>query len=396
MDAFAAMPMKTRIYHLAIIFMLGLLTTMFRMIEHNHYSQPVLTDEITLTHITHNSYNATKICSLLLRKYIMMRHHKTGYDLGTHIQDDICAFCKMNTSLNKILLETWEPLIRMEYKEDVTYFHFTRAPVDTIISGYFYHKTTNDPREDWAYAPTIKNAISDRSTRINRGLYRDIVNNNVNSFHFYKQYMKNWNIPFTKLSQCFELDYIQNVINTTNIDLGSLNTNISLQNFYKLLYSSTNNHTMGLWWEFLRYFNCEWSGIFVAEKIGKKKYFNNYIEFKLNEFSTHKGYDRNINMILDGINFIDNTENNKLLNEQRINVNISDLRNYLFQILQKHYIQRNNNAYISKNEKKHITRNMYDKPKIVKQLLELDKNSCLIIKNMTLYIDQQWIYGVYC
>eukprot|EP01084_Bolivina_argentea_P259473 437814_1 len=121
----------------------------------------------------------------------------------------------------------------------------------------------------------------------NKYLYHDVINNNINHYSFYNKYVINMD------STCFGLKqlnkYISKFTQTTinNNKKYRLNTDMTIQKFYKKFNRKKNDNKIGLFWEFVRYFNCEWAQIYIAHFIGKNYFENQFIEYNLKDFANN-------------------------------------------------------------------------------------------------------------
>merc|ERR1712176_1496749 len=159
------------------------------------------------------------------------------------------------------------------------------------------------------------------------------------------------------------------------------------------------NEQIGIFWEFVRYFNCEWAYAYLMNEIGNA-HFNKYHRFNLDDFANHDGFERNINQMLDALNIIDNEENNARLAKHGIDMNefnITRQRANLFRILQlEDYSNQSSDGKLTRNMQQHITRGRYNKTKAIELLLTLDESICHILKNLTNLIQYEWTHAEMC
>ena len=160
-----------------------------------------------------------------------------------------------------------------------------------------------------------------------------------------------------------------------------------LDNAQKIIKASDQ---MGLFWEFVRYFNCEWTYSYLMDQIGST-YFDKYHRFDLEDLANHTGFEENINEILDALNIIDNEENNRILTKQGVSdVNIANEREIIFRKL-----KQEDYSNITRS-RPHVTRGEYDKKKSIELLLTVDDSVCSILKNITIMLRFEWEYTQFC
>merc|ERR1712228_70897 len=298
----------------------------------------------------------------------------------------------------------------------------------------------------------IRQSPTDFSRVHNIELYKNLIASSVNETNFYEIYWKDHSknvkecfIWPSVLSQTQKNEIIQNgfMVNESlsvhqfynklhgtmpHLKMGKQrqrhrpsNRNIPYAKFRKHLHGQTmhdrnlldNNETfdeyaknaneqMGLFWEFIRYFNCEWPYSYLMDQIGSK-YFDHYHRFSLDDFSKH--FDENINKILDALNIIDNKQNNLRLLNKGLNgtqFNITKQRQILFLDLQKEDYSNVKGSNQQKPHRKdpkysnHATKGEYDKENSIKLLLTVNDSVCSILKNMTIMLQFEWQYHQFC
>ena len=185
---------------------------------------------------------------------------------------------------------------------------------------------------------------------------------------------------------CFEIPS-QEVINVTVYANYRVRLDWTVQRFYQLMHGT--NDQMGLFWELIRYYNCEWPHQYLMHKLGLK-YFkdNNYISFNVDS-----KFDQNLNRLLNVMNIKDNFDNRQILRKYGYeNVNITESRNTLYGMMKKEDLS----VHEILADPDHVTKNDYDKQEAIRLLLTLDKSICELIKHMTILLDFLWDYPMYC
>ena len=356
------------------------------------------------------------LCNLVrnpLCKYLLtyplfsQHHHKTGSVLSNHIRNHLAQWCGLmddseayNKSLTHRLIARPDILYEILYETNhsiAVLFHFIRDPVDTILSGYYYHLKA---QENWLRRHTIRSTAFGYPRVQNLNLYRDIIYGEVNEDDYFKKY---W-VTTKKARFCFDLPKNINIKFFDEFKRNGyhLDIHMTVKGFYHLFYSGPvddyilrkrenrdikiRNDEYGLFWEFIRYFNCEWSYQYLMKEIGNK-YFNIYMPFDLRSFEKDQRFDKNVNEIMDVWNIIDNKENNDILKKAGIiNMNITDERNDLYQRLRIEKYARHG----------HGTKGKFDKDKSIELLLSLNESVCQLIKNMTVLLNFEWKHQSYC
>ena len=159
---------------------------------------------------------------------------------------------------------------------------------------------------------------------------------------------------------------------------------MTLQTFYNKL--NNINYKIGLFWEFVRYFHCEWPSIYIFQQIGDK--WLNKAQYDIDEFM-HGEFDQNMNKILNQlISNKDDFNNNTQIIGQRTKL-FDKLKNEL-DISQIKKVKEDEHLDM------HITHNQYDINVVTHDLLTLDNQICKVIKNMTILLRFDWEYSQYC
>ena len=354
------------------------------------------------------------------RKIRSMVHHKTGHDLSWQIRDVIQAFCHGDTryetefSINKLVNYCLSKY--RQYSTGCTLIHWVRHPVNTIISGYYYHLKTD---EVWVHDWIISDSVNTAVDMDMNALYNDIIHNTTNSDSFYDKYreekvfqhlrgddeekMMQKKKQMTKLLTCFDIGeksvlytYLAPFVHNMRADLvidSEVNMDITLQEFYRKLQKM--DYKYGLFWEFVRYFNCEWPSIYVLRKIGNE-HFDHLIEYDIDDMMDREGaFGEAMDLILDEMNFVDNVGNRQKLLRNHLNISIVNARKRLKEAL----VSLNVNNYSTKGDhylKMHVTHKSYDMDQVSHDLLTIDRTICQLIRNMTELLNFEWTYSQYC
>ena len=348
------------------------------------------------------------LCKHILKYPLFMQHHhKTGSVLSNHIRKHLAKWCGLmddndtiNTSLTYRINAESHILHKIFYETNhssVVLFHFVRDPVDTILSGFYYHLMA---KESWLKQHTIGTTKYGFLRVRNLDLYKDIIYDNVDDDNYFEKY---W-ITTKKTKLCFDLPNDINIkfFNQFKNNKYRLDVHMTVQDFYSVFASKwvkehvwksrkrkgikIENDQFGLFWELVRYYNCEWSYQYLMRRIGDK-YFDNYLALDLHSFEGDASFDRNMNQIMDAWNIIDNEKNNDILVRAGVvNMNISDETNDLFERLR---IER----FVRKH---HYTKGRFDKKKAIELLLTLNESVCELIKNMTTLLHFEWKHETFC
>eukprot|EP01084_Bolivina_argentea_P306216 529106_1 len=354
-------------------------------------------------------FGATRsVCSLLPPKIWSMVHHKTGHDISWSIGGVLKKYC--HKKMNMITELSINKFVSSCGPQNCVYMHWVRHPLNTIISGYYYHlKTDEEWVHDWKIKTSINTAI-DMETDL---LYMDILNNRIDDHKYYSKYRKEIVIKvpgmikkrhkakmdykrkrLSKLTTCFDIgskssilyEYISEFIDEhIKINMSYVlmnNIDITLQKYYQKLQQM--DYRIGLFWEMIRYFNCEWASIYVLQQIGYK-YWNNIVEYDIDEL-THGEFNDNMNKLLDQLGIIDDDIHRKKMKD---NVNITKQRINLLGYLNELDVTKTNKER-TEHVNMHITHNEYDIEQVTHDLLGFDIQICKLIKNMTLLLKFEW------
>ena len=372
-----------------------------------------------------------KFCNAILPKkpIFSMVHHKTGHDLSWSIGGVLRRYCrhllfKSEFSINGFI-NTCRPA---KTPNKCIYVHWVRHPLNTIVSGFYYHLKTD---EEWVNEWIISDSVNTAIDMDMNALYHDIIHNETKIDNYYKKYRKERVIrasgtgkqrllskkrQMSQLLLCFDVseksilyeyvhefmeNYIMNKDDAERYLIGSdINANITMLRFYNIL--KGKDYKIGLFWEFVRFFNCEWPSIYVLQEIGER-YFNNVIKFDVDDLMRREGgFDDGMNKLLDGLEMIENEENHKKLEAHKVmSTNINIQRDILMDRLSELDVTRNKSSgHKSKKSKEHlkmhITHNSYHLDQVSHDLLTLDRNICRLIKNMTQLLLFEWGYHHYC
>eukprot|EP01083_Nonionella_stella_P205609 748588_1 len=401
------------------------LTKTIHMEEHNHNihrSNTVCEENQQLCHQLQHP-----ICKYVMRHPVLQQsHHKTGHHLSEKLRTRILAFClclshdhRINNKHNHIRnlfikklhvepVTMHRALYETDFKQTVL-LHYMRDPVETILSGFYYHIKAS---EKWICKWRMHDSLYKQYRLHNTDLYTDLRLSRMNEMYYYQKYFR---VISQDVQPCFILPniddhlntfYRQRVINTSFAFMSHL----SVQTFYRTLRNVSHTDTMGLFWEFIRYYNCEWPHAYLMHQIGIK-HFDHYHRFNLSDFDSHRGYNANINRLLDALNVVANQDNAQMLHRNGINYTVGKIkkeRNRLLRMLQtedvseywtkddsrkKTRIYRESYAH---EDTKHFTKGDYDKEESIKLLLTLDHSICNVLRNLTLWLDFEWSYSTFC
>ena len=364
------------------------------------------------------------ICKYLLRYPILSQaHHKTGWILSAALINDLSSFCGLQpNNISKLVVRhlTLNPqslnqtLYGTNFQTAIL-FHWLRDPVDTILSGFYYHLKAG---ERWLHSKISKSQHQFYKVH-NNDLYQDVIESNIDKTDYFNKY---WvlakevkpclNIPGNfsyiiyekyKVRNEWTLTQFYNALHVGNAPVSMVRANTQSNGHIRGYSRNTNpsihkienitDDAMGLFWEFIRYFNCEWPHQYLMYQVGRKYFHNNYIIFDLGSFESIIGFDDNIERLLDAINIVDNEENMMILNKYGVNMSINNERDVLRTMMTKEDLNRHG---IRNDKRGHSTKGSYDKHKSIELLLSVDKFVCQLIKNMTVLLHYEWKYIIYC
>eukprot|EP01083_Nonionella_stella_P041923 113472_1 len=387
-----------------------------------------------------------ELCNLIshpICKYLMpypvlrMHHHKTGYALSIHIRSHICSFCNSSCNpqnpiyksfLAEIKVQNMSQTLDTNDLNHTVLLHFMRTPVDTILSGFYYHRKAREP---WLMKP-IHTSMYGHHRVLNPHLFNDLIHSRVDETNYYHKY-------YQSVSRDVELCFI--VPNITDGLNRFYRRNISvllpdMSDTVKHLLGYTQ--PLGLFWEFIRYFNCEWASQYLMNQIGIK-YFGHYHTFNMSFFATHDGFRYNINRLMDALNIVNTERNVEMLRKHGANGSPSYIDEERTQLLHRlgredlssrrhlgnaraeahalamkqhfqkvnrtslwEHLQRGKRAYpnvmasFRHRSHQHVTKGTFDKEQAAEVLLTLDHSVCDIIKNMTIWLEFEWNYSEFC
>ena len=259
------------------------------------------------------------------------------------------------------------------------FLHFMRSPLDTILSGFVYHLNAS---EKWLGVP-IRDALYGHARITNGALYRDLVHRrSVDEDALFAKYTHSTR----RVLACFAL---QRDVRHLSVDLNvTMAPHRSVRRFY-----ASRSTKDGLFWETLRYFNCEWPASWLMHAIGSA-YVAHYQRFELAQFATHRGFDDSVRRLMDALNVVDSAENRKRLSAHEgteIDMDIAAEREALFVAFKSEDISGRTRSV------KHATKGTYDRDAYVELLLRgIDVSVCELIKNMTVLLAFEWNYDLYC
>eukprot|EP01083_Nonionella_stella_P250982 866451_1 len=397
---------------------------------------------------------------------LLVSHHKTGHTLSYNMITKVQSFCTRQSvqsrvyarrarihnrtriytrlqkarikQIRKTFVTTLSPHPKIgfhqfhqndqiDFKHSVV-LHFMRDPVDTILSGFYYHAKAN---EKWLQRSMYRSQYTKFRAQ-NEILFQDVISSNVNKQNYYQKYFKT---ASKNVSLCFNVPTL--ISNGNNKFPRAPNLVMSVQRLYRGL--SKNQVQMGLFWEFIRYYNCEWSYSYLMHQIGSQ-YFKHYHVFHLSDFTSHSRFDENINRLLDILNIVVSKENVDRLNRFDGNYSLDRMaqqRDTLFELLKQEdksdvatkkekflsegitvreryrdRLQRGRHhgpkripvqggrldgrRYPGRFASSHFTKGDFDRKESIKLLLTLDERICHILKHMTVWLEFEWNHSTFC
>eukprot|EP01083_Nonionella_stella_P071842 193236_1 len=325
------------------------------------------------------------ICKYILRYPVLYQnHHKTGFALSKKMARELNIFCGISKANQSRIMKRLDvddiPPMLLSHSSFTNHilFHFMRSPISTILSGFYYHKKANEP---WLLTTPMKMSSYLFSRVQNIELYSDVMMADVNKSNFYQKY---WDVS-AKVTRCFSVPLALDKFADPH-NWYSVRYEHSVQTFYNELV----NEQMGLFWEFIRYFNCEWPQIYLMRRIGLQ-HFTHYHRFNLDDFGSHSGFVDNMNVFVDILNVMDSEQNRQIL-RHRNGTHIQRERSALLKLLQRHDLHKSE----STKNRGHVTAGEYDRNVSIAWLLSVDTTVCLILRNLTLWLDFDWYYAAYC
>eukprot|EP01084_Bolivina_argentea_P087166 157477_1 len=355
------------------------------------------------------------ICKYLLPPQVVFsRQHKTGTMLSLTIKNTIHNWCHKkifpfyndtNTNKTDIELEILylnnidegnkiETLLNLPYNtRNIVVVQFIRLPLNIIMSGYEFHKRTL--AENWLKIVLTILGMKHRSQYVKDSfpttqiLLNNSITNDINDIiEILKQN------PYERSKFCYNLpEFLQ--INWTKSNY-NYSFEFALKSQWKTRgwYRNIDHSDYGIFWEFIRYYNCEWYHMYLKYKLFTKlklqKDLNiNHISFALDSFFKGNQFEKNINLLLDTLNIIDNENNNRILKKYNVYplINITQSRNQLYKTL------KNVGNDVPDH---HKTKGTYNKTLLRNKLFRVHTNVCSTVKNLTLLMNFTWNYAEQC
>ena len=391
------------------------ITNISLSISSNKYISSV---SIMINNTIINDFETNPYCKYLrpnVTFYIGFQH-KTGHIIGQHLMRYLDKYCGHNSNhsstkykkrsrKNKYFYAKQinnEPTLIYKLlntnkinKNDVFIYHFTRDPLNTILSGYNYWK---NGKEGWVKKTNIKKLKHDTvfikfNYNLNKSynVYKKNGKVSISNKYPYKcyldEYILNSNFPFDFDMKLLKYPPFNINDNKYNIKW-MINNNYSISKWYTKLDKDSNyfNKSMGIFQEFKRYFNCEYNDKYSMYQLIKKYHGeNNKYHIYWNDDIKYN-FDQNMNRFLDSINFIETERNNKILEIYNVsNFNITNERNKFFKLISE-----------LKGNKKHSAGNFESRDEQSHLLLSLNNYTCLNLKKMTTMISAPWNHSNYC
>ena len=260
---------------------------------------------------------------------------------------------------------------------------------DNYFSNFVYNKIDNDK---------VSNQQLKRNTQICQ-LYSD----------YYKQYLKTMSKSKSKSKSKIKSKRRR----STNKKHKNIIDNMDESNstFDDIENDDINNVVcnFGLFYEIVRYSQCEWLQFFTVHTMSKllsndmdyykEKYGLNIklFEFEMSQWQNYHLFAKNIDIILDAINFIDSVENKKKIqsyfktfenvDETMFNLTYfrNELRSYLLGL-----------SVSSRMKSNHVTMGKYNTETEATQILRYNHDICILIKYLTLSLYFDWEYDHIC
>eukprot|EP01083_Nonionella_stella_P266921 902293_1 len=379
---------------------------------------------------SHAIYNP--ICQLLFPSRIkFLFHHKTGTVLSRNLLKKISQFCR---STHHGQLDSYLLFIGYEHfnnntneqQHNFTYFHFVRDPVLTIISGFHYHKTSDegfathnfslqriqyaflffDNSTDLTHIQHMYNALMfgfwddlksgvipdamyiDKTTKYQRQMLRNFWDRRKGRmgirymFLYYMQHLaftmdlKHYG-DFYGFDLDFDDEWINNeyMYNEYRKDGFTLNYNAFMKGF------EGEQMKYGLYFAMIRYLFVVYPEVYEFHHNVEHKYV-----FQMEEWMHN--YRAALNKLVDGLNLVDTVANRGILEENYCGeISITDARSRLIDILNAE------NPHRVRDDHVHVSRN---NTVYIDVLLRIDAHICLLLKHITMAIDYEWKYDEYC
>ena len=357
------------------------------------------------------------VCKHLFPAQILFsKHHKTGHLLVRKIRAALHQWCQIkynsfwndphrsesDETLDAFFLNSHENLSVLQklvspnhsaQTKSTVIFHFVRAPLQTILSGYEFHKKTLS--ENWLKTD-LKRLGTKQGHTSHTSLTAHILQNgteaigNSNVTHVFDVMVRN---PYVRSKLCYKMPSVFESINWTDSEHYNYSFEYALEMNLKTRgwYRSIDHSDYGIFWEFIRYYNCEWYCMFLSRHFYTA--LNNinlkYVSFTLDSFFMPRQFRENFNVLLDSLNVRDTHENNRILQRNGFgHINIADYRNSLFRTLQRHTELRNGDT--------HSTKGSYNKTELKNKLFRVHSSVCRVIKNLTLLMEFEWDQSMLC
>ncbi len=158
-------------------------------------------------------------------------------------------------------------------------------------------------------------------------------------------------------------------------------------------YNELDASVYGVFWEFIRYYNCEWHTMYLAKRIGQRIGGDidariHYMSFAMRSFFDREQKAANIERLLDALNVVDSERNRNILHSKSANsVNISTERQRLFRNLMKRTDAGN------RGQLQHVTQGTYNKTVLKEKLFAAHSNACGVLKQLTVLMEMSWDVG---
>lgn len=328
-------------------------------------------------------------CTYLMpqKTYYIAFQHKTGHIIGQHLFRYLADYCHQKGFVLELdnKPKTVQSLMNGDAAhQKVMIYHFSRDPVNTVLSGYNYWRKGMEGwvnRADAVHVHHDRRFIKfnfERNTTYSLEERPDAVT--TRPYHCYlDEFILNSNFPFD--FNVTEFEFAFNVNDTEQGVHWMLANNASISRWYQSM-----DLGLGVFQEFKRYFNCEFNDKYAVYQLIKKFHGENN---KLHTFwndHVRSHFEENIERFLDSINFVESKQNLELL--QRHNVhhfNITAERLKFVELAQP-----------LKENRKHSAGNLEQRDDQMRALLTINNLVCLTLKRMTKMISAPWRHTQYC
>eukprot|EP01084_Bolivina_argentea_P284223 487052_1 len=448
-----------------IIVLLAYLIVSIVMLRNTYMGETMYVENVNNTRNIYNYYNDNEsiICNVLFPDRVCyFPHHKTGVKITKQIFmwiifDWYCKFTNINLTMhsikflrcvdNKKSITTENNLskntnmrklsmLNITNKHTATFFHMTRDPVATIISGYYYHLKCFEPFINIKYSNKNINLMDSffgavyKNTTIIKNIYENMSYPNLKLTTKQAKILKSIPIKHPKIiidpwlyprfvffygamaivfrysindwrnSHFYGLkNFIKNniIIDECETKYNPMkNINVYDLSFKEILLKTKKDNSLkcGLYLEMLRYLFITFIEQFEYYNLLNIKNKNriNHYELKMENFINN--FDMNVNLILDGLNIKDTKLNNEKLSRY-VNakyINISFEREVLF-----NKIKMTADPRLPDNAKSHHVHIHRNNTMAVNILLNANNGSiCILLKYITPLIGYKWKYEQYC